>query len=270
MSNNEFWESIRAILKEGFTSQNLQKIDSYAEQFISGKLLYKRFSSCEQYGCTTGGSTHVIASILAGADVPADFSNQKEYTFKEECELGKKQELNIELWARATGCWTENINNTLSKLLGEKLTEGGEAIVYANGGALVKSIGLDYFIQPILALDRITLHNTYFPETKLRVLGFGRNEDGDFKIIVEQSFIQGSQISNDEIVSFVTSLGFELKNLRNWTYATPEIYLSDMHDENIIKSSNGSIFVIDCDIRINTPELKSGGTRLLTTEVEFV
>ena len=50
----------------------------------------------------------------------------------------------------------------------------------------------------------------------------------------------------------------------------PEIYLSDLHDENVIKSVNGNVFVIDCDIRINTPELKLGGIRQLTTEVEFI
>ena len=270
MSNSEFWESIQTILKEGFTTQNLQKLDSYAEQFISGKLLYKRFSSCEQYGCTTGGSTHVIASLLAGANASTNCSTQAVNSFKKECELAKKQENNIESWARATDCWTENIDVTLSKLLGEKLTEGGEAIVYANGTSLVKSIGLDYFIQPILALDRITLHNTYFPETKFTVIGFGRNGNGDFKILVEQPFIQGTRLTDDEICKFVTSLGFEMKNPHNWTYATPQIYLSDMHDENIIKAKNGSIFVIDCDIRINTPELRQGGIRTLTTNVEFL
>ena len=49
----------------------------------------------------------------------------------------------------------------------------------------------------------------------------------------------------------------------------PDIYLSDMHDENVIRSKGGEIFVIDCDIRINTPELHEGGNRILTTEVSF-
>ena len=65
------------------------------------------------------------------------------------------------------------------------------------------------------------------------------------------------------------NMGFELRNPRNWTYVTPDIYLSDMHDENVIKSDAGTFFVIDCDIRINTPELKQGGIRNLTTKVEF-
>ena len=69
----------------------------------------------------------------------------------------------------------------------------------------------------------------------------------------------------------MTMLGFELKNPRNWTYATPDIYLSDMHDENVIRSKKSdTLFVVDCDIRINTPELRQGGTRTISTEVRYI
>lgn len=40
-----------------------------------------------------------------------------------------------------------------------------------------------------------------------------------------------------------------------------------MHDENVIRSREGNIFVIDCDIRINVPELKAGVTRVFSTEI---
>lgn len=154
-------------------------------------------------------------------------------------------------------------------MLGDWIAEGGEAKVYDHGATLVKAIGLDYFIQPILALDRITLHNAYFPETALTVLGFGRTAGGEFNIIVEQPFIEGSHVSDEEIAEYMQRMGFELRNPRNWTYATPAIYLSDMHDENVLRSSAGTIFVVDCDIRINTPELRQGGVRTLTTDVEI-
>ena len=68
---------------------------------------------------------------------------------------------------------------------------------------------------------------------------------------------------------FMSQMGFELKNPSNWTYATPDIYLSDVHDENVIRSESGAICVVDFDIRINTPELRSGGVRFLTTSVVF-
>ena len=64
-------------------------------------------------------------------------------------------------------------------------------------------------------------------------------------------------------------MGFELINPHNWTFATKDIYLSDLHDENVLLSPNGHVCVIDCDIRINTPELRAGGTRTLTNEVKF-
>ena len=103
----------------------------------------------------------------------------------------------------------------------------------------------------------------------MTVIGFGRSSDGSFKVIVEQPFIEGDHVSDEEIGEYVRNMGFELRNPRNWTYASPSIYLSDMHDENVIRSKEGNIFVVDCDIRINTPELRAGGTRQLTTDVNL-
>ena len=101
------------------------------------------------------------------------------------------------------------------------------------------------------------------------MLGFGRDERGEFKIVVEQPFVGGTHVSDEEIGKYMEQMGFQLINPRNWTYATPEIYLSDMHDENVIRSETGAICVVDCDIRINTPELRTGGVRALTTSVTF-
>ena len=271
MNNADFWASIRSIIADGFTPDGLQKLDRYAEQFISSALVYQRFSPQEQHGCATGGATNVIASLLAGAEVGTDSGHQASFNnFQSERQCATQQEAVIEQWAKAVGLWTESVEEVLSQSLGEQIAEGGEAIVYDHGTTLIKSIGLDYFIQPVFALDRISLHNTYFPETRLFVLGFGRDKRGEFKIIVEQPFIDGQPVSDEEIATYMRQMGFELKNPRNWTYATPDIYLSDMHDENVIRSKHSdTIFVVDCDIRINTPELRQEGTRILSTRVKF-
>ena len=55
--------------------------------------------------------------------------------------------------SKAVGLWTESVEEVLSQSLGEQIAEGGEAIVYDHGTTLIKSIGLDYFIQPVFALD---------------------------------------------------------------------------------------------------------------------
>ena len=270
MNNTDFWKSIRTIIAEGFKSESLLKLDFYAEQFISGRLVYQRFSPQEQHGCAAGGTTNVIASLLAGAEAGSDSHDSPALSdYQRDCQLGAKQESAIERWAKVAGVWIDSVDEHLPQILGEQIAEGGEAKVYDHGATLIKSIGLDYFIQPIFALDRIALHNSYFPETRLTVLGFGRDKKGAFKIIAEQPFIDGQPVCDEEIADYMRQMGFELKNPRNWTYATQDIYLSDMHDENVIRSKSGTIFVVDCDIRINTPELKQGGRRALSTEIVF-
>ncbi len=99
MNNSDFWASIDAIVKEGFTPDGLTKLDRYAEQFTSWRLVYKRFSPFEQYGCSTGGSSHVIASLLAGAKTEADNDAEGLNDFKRELKRGAQQAEKIEKWA---------------------------------------------------------------------------------------------------------------------------------------------------------------------------
>ena len=93
MNNADFWASVRTIISEGFTPEGLLKLDSYAEQFISGKLVYQRFSPQEQYGCAAGGTTNVITSLLAGAEVSSDSQDQGALSdYQRECQCGAQQE----------------------------------------------------------------------------------------------------------------------------------------------------------------------------------
>ena len=124
------------------------------------------------------------------------------------------------------GYASDEIRETYQQTLGEEIAQGGEAVVYDNGNKVLKSIGLDYFIQPILALDRISLHNAYFEETEMKVLGFGRNTQDDFVIVVEQTFVHGMMMDDASIAEFAKSMGFESIDPRNWTYAT-KIYISE-------------------------------------------
>ena len=204
MNSADFWTSVRNIIDDGFTSEGLQQLDYYAELFIRGRLIYKRFSPQEQHGCSKGGAVHVIASLLAGAENCPDSELEGREEFKRELKYAEKQARAIE---------------------------------------------------------------KYFSETSMRVLGFGRDSNDEFKIIVEQPFIQGLRMSDEEIETFMSNMGFVLMNRKNWTYATPYIYLSDMHDENVMRSENGTVFVVDCDIRINTPKLRHSGVRVLSNNV---
>lgn len=44
MDNASFWDTVRSVIEGGFTPEGLAILDRYAEQFIDGRLVYKRFS----------------------------------------------------------------------------------------------------------------------------------------------------------------------------------------------------------------------------------
>lgn len=82
MTNNEFWSSVSAIISNGFNNEDLVKLENYAEQFINRQLLFERYTQSEQYGCAEGGRLHVIVTILAGAETPADKLTASRGSFK--------------------------------------------------------------------------------------------------------------------------------------------------------------------------------------------
>ncbi len=185
-------------------------------------MVSERFSPAESTGISRGGK--LLAEAIALIERSQDCTNagaSETNRFKRECQRGEAQEQLLEQFARQNNCWIENTDITLAERFGEYYAEGGEARVYDNGWKVVKAIGLDYFISPQLALDRIVLHNYLFgTTTPLYILAFGRNEEDAFQIIVEQPFIIGKKLTIQEIEEYTAKLGFELKNARNWTYAT--------------------------------------------------
>ena len=228
----------------------------------------KRFTPKERQGFKKGNGILENATYLVGGSQSTSGKAKEQDPFEREEQRREAQEQVLEDWAKANNLWVDNTQNQLSKEY-EFLTEGGEADVYLDtkNNKVIKAIGLDYYVSPQLALDRIVLHNYLFGEiTPLSIKGFGRNSEGYFKIIVEQPYIKGESLSYDEIEQYIESLGFPVRNRGNWTYANEDIYISDLHDENVIRTPEGNIAVIDADIRINTPELKYGGTR--ETEIE--
>lgn len=141
-----------------------------------------------------GGTANATASILLSSNESS--SRNVTLSVSERYERDKRQqfiqERVIESWAKAKGIWHDNLDTIKGK---ELFTEGGEAKVFANDGDtnVIKILSTEYFITPQFALDRITLHNTLFPEAALKITGFGRNSKGEFQFLVEQPLLQHKQ-----------------------------------------------------------------------------
>lgn len=96
LTNLEFWKSIFIIIGNHFTPEGTKQLEQYAQQFIVGRLLFARYTDNEQFGCAAGGTIHVIASILAGAETPADQLTAPEGSFKREQQRAQAQAAVIE------------------------------------------------------------------------------------------------------------------------------------------------------------------------------
>lgn len=175
--------------------------------------------------------------------------------------------------AKSNGLWTEDIEGDFDKRYGDDddhKMSGSEALVWIDPSrqVAVKAIALDYFTDPTLALERIQLHNKYFPHAKLKVTGFG-NADYSmmdaktshmFKIIAEQPLVDSSQkLTNEEIRKRLENRGFKFiedQGSAGIAVETPDglAKIVDLHNENVFGTPDGGVVVIDCDIRKKTED----------------
>lgn len=108
------WKDIKKIISNDFTQEGLSKLEEYGRLYDERKIIYKRFSPQEQHGCSAGGSTHVIASLLAGAESAASGNAEESLSdFNTESQLAKKQIETIKQWAIKTGVWFPKIDLSL-------------------------------------------------------------------------------------------------------------------------------------------------------------
>ena len=116
MTNTDFWKNIDTIIAQGFDAKGLEQLEQYAEQFISGRLVYQRFSPLEQHGCAAGGSNHVIASLLAGAGIDPSSLSAPEGSFQRERECAETQANRIEQWAKLDLYHAGDLSERLARL----------------------------------------------------------------------------------------------------------------------------------------------------------
>ena len=254
------------LTKREWSPKQIKALEYLAKGIENGKYIYQRFPKEASRGFQQGGKIHAAASLLLRGDVGANEEKSQNFSSAERYERDKEQqpiqEAIVENWAKAQGVWFENLREATKGMEHYEDMDGGEAQIYRkNKNTIRKILSTKYFITPQLALDRITLHNTLFPAAPLKVIGFGRNEQGEFQFVVDQPFIEGIAPTLIEIQDFMEKAGFRKNDKdRGNTYTTELVYASDLHNENVIKAPDGTLIVIDADLRLNTPDLQRGGT----------
>jgi hypothetical protein len=166
---------------------------------------------------------------------------------------GERNELekrSLEAYAKSKGIWLPF--GDLAKLgnIGANGDENNN--YYSKDGYVYKMNNLMHSRDSITTLfNKIRLHNTLFPETKYELIGFCGFDCRSVYPIFRQKLIHNSvPATNSEIDKHMSSLGFEKTG--KGTFVKGNYELTDLLPKNVLKSENGNVYIVDCEIKDNS------------------
>jgi len=243
--------------KSEFINFNFEKIQDHARRIIGGEIVLERLSPEEEQGRIRGGRRNVEASLLLGANAIGD-STAPELIDG----LITEQENLLREYAKADNSYVDY--DTIDKNW-EKRGGGSEATIYFDDVEHVKKV-IDYrlfSIQPLDFLDnRISLHNTLFPDTYYELTGFTDVPGKGLSFIVRQTYIDEAQNTPIErIVDEMGKMGFT--DIGGNMYLNDNYLIEDLHSKNVLTNQNGNLFFIDTVVELNLTGEGYGGRRKL-------
>ena len=264
--NQRVWDN-------GFTTETLGQIALLAKEVYNGTTLFERIPQAQHSGLSRGSEILCAAAIICRGCPGTESETREIYHTEDLVGDGRIQETLVEDWARIVGRWFENARLFLSSM-SQAYDVGTESTVFFDipHRLVRKFITLKHYNVLRLALDRIIIHNAIFPSAYMRVIGFGRDEDGQFGVLIEQPYIEGTAVSEEERAIFMHKLGFDDAGEdfgMKLNYRTDNLYIGDLNEYNVLKGAAG-IHVFDCDCRLNVVSLGcSGKWRIPSPSIRF-
>jgi len=231
-------------------------IDQQINEILNGTRDLPQFNQPEHAGVCSAGS------LLVGALIVCDIAREslKSGSNAEGCEtspanwqIDEEQERQLQQWAGSKGVWIPEAEEWLRENYGPMMDQGAEAKVYGRSGdTSVVKLRTSIYATLGRALEAIALHNYLFPETIMRVIGFTRDTDGMFRVILTQPYIGCMRLATKaEIDEMVAKKGFhDNGDAVGVNYISERHHLEDMHPANVfVEDHTGKPICIDCIIK---------------------
>ena len=181
-------------------------------------------------------------------------------------ERGTKEEIErgIEDYAKANDAWFDEKEIAENSQGGSLLAEGGENRVYlSKDGKTVTKVLEPYERNEnsmYVALRNIKLFNELFPHSAITVKGFLRDGDGKMRIVTEQPYIQGTNLTReryeelgvaDKVREYFKERGLEDVYGDALEFKNDKYYVRDIHYGNIILDKNGVPQIFDANVTLH-------------------
>lgn len=161
--------------------------------------------------------------------------------------LSRIEAIAAESLAKEEGIWIPFSNVST---LGVPFPSGVENDVYLNadGNVIYKVNNLMTSKTITALLDRLAIHNSVFPQTFYRLHGFTGFGSGSIYPILIQDFIPNEREATPiEIDTYMAALGFT--KTAEATYNNGQVEVSDLRPRNVLRDTDGDLFVVDAEFR---------------------
>ena len=253
---NRIHHLFEVIASEGLTAVSIQEINNLIKDIQDGTEDFPRFNLPEHAGLCKGGAPLIGASIIAcyaTASLTASCNAEGREGSPANWEIDELQERFIEQWAKAANLWEDNSEQILIAEFGPMIAQGAEAkVYYSDGNTSVVKERTSIYSTWQKALDAIVLHNYFFPETAMKVIGFTRDSDGLMRIVLTQPYVNCMRLATkEEIDKMVAVIGFQdNRDGQGVNYISERIALEDMHPANVfIDGVTSQPICIDCIVK---------------------
>ena len=236
---------------------NIQSIDNQVNEILNGTRDLPQFNQPEHAGVCSAGP------LLIGALIVCNIARESLSTgchaagsqgsSPSNWKIDEAQEKALQQWAEEKEVWVPEAEQWLIKNYGPMMAQGAEAKVFGRDGdnAVIKARTSIYATLE-RALESIALHNALFPETIMRVIGFTRDSDGLFRILLTQPYIECLRLATkSEIDNMVEAKGFKDNGDGNGVnYISQRLHLEDMHPANVfVEPLTNLPICIDCIVK---------------------
>jgi hypothetical protein len=244
--------------RQNARERKYSKIRAEAADVIQGHKRISRLLGQAESGRKEGGIRNVEASCLVGRDESANKTHSTR-------ELKILQEQKLEEWAKHEKIW---FSHDYIRKNWKRIDDGTSVEAEVYGFQETKTVrkvfhydAIDSNYTPMRFIDnRISIHNGLFPETKYKLIGATKTYKG-FAFVLEQPYIEGEQLTENEIDEFMETIGFFN---HAGTFHWNDFYcVGDLHTKNVLRDRDGNIFVIDPVPRLNTSADEDGEAKYL-------